>query len=108
MALPVVTGSENLPGAEYVSTVIRVKSVPAVYLVPILRPLLPQTAHLAALPCKNALLMVDSLANVRRIKTLVESLDTGEPVTPEKCDMRPPQAPVRDGAVSRETPAEPR
>jgi general secretion pathway protein D len=106
MSLPIVTGNENLPLGQYVTTIIRVKSVQAVSLVPILRPLLPQAGHLAALPCKNALIMVDTLANVRRIKSLIESLDTGEPVAPEKCDLRPPQ--VRDGAVSRETPAEAR
>jgi general secretion pathway protein D len=99
MGLPVVTGSENLPLAQFVTTVIRVKSVPAVYLVPILRPLLPQAGHLAALPCRNALIMVDTLANVRRIKAVIESLDTGEALPPEKCEFRPEPAPVpRDGS----------
>jgi general secretion pathway protein D len=104
-ALPIVTGNENLPGAQYVTTIIRVKSVQAAYLVPILRPLLPLVGHLAALPCRNTLIMVDTLANVRRIKALIESLDTGEPLSPQRCDMPPP---ARDGAVSRDAPAQAR
>jgi general secretion pathway protein D len=101
-ALPIVTGNESLPLAQYVTTIIRVKSVPPVFLVPILRPMLPQAGHLAALPCKNALIMVDTLANVRRIKALIESLDTGEPVAPEKCEYRPAAA---NGQVPSSTPS---
>jgi general secretion pathway protein D len=107
-AIPVVTASENLPLAQYVTTVIRVKSVSAVFLVPLLRPMVPQEGHLAALPCRNSLIMVDTLANVRRMKAVIDSLDTGEPLSPEKCDGNVVRAtpPVgRDGPVSRE-PAE--
>jgi general secretion pathway protein D len=85
-AIPVVTGSEHLPLEQYVTAVIRVKSIPASYLVPILRPLVPQAGHFAALPCRNALIMVDTLANVRRMKAVIESLDTGEPAPVEKCE----------------------
>jgi len=89
-ALPVVSASEDRPGDEYVSTVIHLKSVPATQLVPILRPLLPQQGHLAALPCKNVLIMVDTFANVRRIEALIQSFDTGEPYRTEKCEIKPP------------------
>jgi hypothetical protein len=30
--------------------------------------------------------MVDTFANVRRILTVIESLDVGEPYEPEKCE----------------------
>lgn len=43
--------------------------------VPILQPLLPQYAHLAALPEQNRLLIVDCYANVRRLTELLNTLD---------------------------------
>jgi len=84
LPVPVISGKEIRPDAEFVSKVITVKNVSAVQLVPILRPLLPQVGHLAAFPCNNRLLIVDMFANVRRIETLVESLDVGEPFKPPK------------------------
>lgn len=96
-ALPVVSGNEKLPGALFVTALIRVKSVPSVQLVPILRPLLPQAGHLAALPCRNTLIVVDTFANLRRLRSLIESLDTGEALPAEKCEM--PPAPLRQGPV---------
>jgi general secretion pathway protein D len=63
-----------------------VKSVPAAQLVPILRPLLPQQAHLVAIACTNVLVIVDTFANVQRIEKLVRALDTaGEPYKSDKC-----------------------
>jgi general secretion pathway protein D len=43
--------------------------------VPILRPLLPQYAHLAALPEQNVLVIVDRYANVKRLTEIVLALD---------------------------------
>jgi general secretion pathway protein D len=82
---PLVTGNEKHPDAEVVSRVIKVKNLPAPALVPILRSLLPQNAHLAAMSCTNEILIVDSYANMRRIESLIASMDTGEPFTPPKC-----------------------
>jgi general secretion pathway protein D len=48
MPVPQVFGKENHPDAEYVTRVIPVKNLPAASLVPVLRALLPQNAHLAA------------------------------------------------------------
>jgi general secretion pathway protein D len=86
MPLPLATGKESYADAEYVNRLIVLKSSPAAQLVPVLRPLLPQYAHLVAFPCKNALLLVDSYANVRRIEQIVRALDTGEPYTPPSCN----------------------
>jgi type II secretory pathway component GspD/PulD (secretin) len=80
-----VSGKETRPDAEFVSKVITVKSVPATQLVPLLRPMLPQSAHLVALPCVNKLLIVDTFTKVQRIQAIIDALDTGEPYTPEKC-----------------------
>jgi type II secretory pathway component GspD/PulD (secretin) len=80
-----VSGKEVRPDAEFVSKIITVKSVPAAQLVPILRPLLPQAGHLVALPCANKLIIVDTFANIRRIQSIIDALDVGEPYATEKC-----------------------
>jgi len=93
MPLPLAVGREKYPEAQYVTRVIAVKNLPAASLVPILRPLLPTHGHLAAVICGNALLMVDSFANVERIEKLVASLDVGKPYTPRPCESEPVPAP---------------
>ena len=78
-ALPVATAKDNFPDAQFVTTVVAVKSVPAPQLVPILRPLIPTYGHLAAMPCINSLLiLVDNFANVKRLEKLVAALDVGK------------------------------
>lgn len=57
-------------------------------LVPLLRPMIPQYGHLAALPCVNKLIMTDTFANIRRMEAVIDSLDVGEPYKPEKCEAR--------------------
>ena len=84
--IAIVTGKEAHPDAEYVTKTFTVKNVPAVQLVPLLRPLLPQVGHLVAFPCTNTLMIVDTFGNVQRIEKLVQSLDVGGPYTPPKCD----------------------
>jgi general secretion pathway protein D len=84
MALPIADGDRH-PLAEYVTRIVSVKSIPAGQLVPLLRPLLPQHAHLVALPCTNNLIVVDTFGNIQRLEQLVKSLDRGEPLVPEKC-----------------------
>lgn len=84
LPVPLISGKEVRPDAEFVSKVISVKNVSAPQLVPILRPFLPQQAALVAFPCNNRLLVVDIYANVRRVEALVESLDVGEPYKPPK------------------------
>jgi general secretion pathway protein D len=86
MPLPIVSGREQHPTAEYVTRTLTLKNVPAAQLVPILRPLLPMQGHLVAFPCTNMLMIVDTFGNVQRIEKLVQSLDVGGPFTPPKCD----------------------
>ncbi len=66
----------NIPDDEWVMRVIEVPRAPQ--LVPILRPLLPQSAHLAAFATEDGsagkLVIVDTYANVRRITELVNQL----------------------------------
>jgi general secretion pathway protein D len=63
-------GSEEL-----VTQVIAVKNVNASQLVPVLRPLQPQSAHLAAYPSSNILIVSDRASNVNRIMRIIERID---------------------------------
>jgi type II secretory pathway component GspD/PulD (secretin) len=76
--IPTITSKDTRPASECVTQVIPLKYVSAAQLVPILRPMLPQYAHLVALPSANSLIVVDRFANVRRIEAVVKSLDTPE------------------------------
>jgi general secretion pathway protein D len=88
-ALPLVAGTATYPDAQYVAAVIPVRKMPAASLVPILRPLLPQQAHLAAAICSNAILMVGTYANIKRIESIIAALDTGDPYKADRCDNAP-------------------
>jgi general secretion pathway protein D len=63
-------------GADFVTQAIVLNNVGATQLVPALRPLLPQSAHLAAIPAANALLIADRATNLARITSIVRRLDT--------------------------------
>jgi general secretion pathway protein D len=98
---PIVTGSETRADAELVTRIIPVRNMPAAMLVPILRPLLPMQAHFAASTCTNVLIVADTFGNVRRIESLVQALDKGEPYQPGKCEPAGP-ATAKEGPVDRE------
>jgi len=91
--LPIVTDNDKRPADEYVTTVIHVRSLSAAQLVPILRPMVPQQGHLAALPCSNDLVMVERFANVRRIEAVIKAMDTGAPIKTQSCDFTMPGRP---------------
>ena len=64
---------------EIVTQVMQVRNVSAGQLVPILRPMMPQAAHLAAYPAANMLIISDRAANVNRIMRIVQRIDrTGD------------------------------
>ena len=64
---------------EIVTQVLQVRNVSAGQLVPILRPMMPQSAHLAAYPSANMLIISDRAANVNRIMRIVQRIDrTGD------------------------------
>jgi type II secretory pathway component GspD/PulD (secretin) len=60
---------------EWVTTIVPIKTLPAAQLVPVLHPLLPQNAQLSAVTARNALIIADRSANVRRLVEIVRSLD---------------------------------
>jgi general secretion pathway protein D len=69
---------------EYVTVMITAKNMCVMQAVPVLRPLMPQAAHMAAYGQSNTLIISDRAANARRIVDMVERLDKLAPAG-EKC-----------------------
>ena len=69
---------------EYVTVMFQAKNMCAAQAVPVLRPLMPQAAHLAAFPQANTLLISDHAGNARRIIDMAERLDKAVPAG-QKC-----------------------
>jgi type II secretory pathway component GspD/PulD (secretin) len=94
MPLPLATGKDTFPDAQFVTAVVPVKNTMASGLVPILRPLMPTHGHLAAMPCVNSLVLVDNFANAKRLEKVIASLDVGTPYVPRSCDGEPAHPPA--------------
>jgi general secretion pathway protein D len=62
-------------GADIVTQTIQLANVGAAQLVPLLRPMMPQYAHLAAHPSANILILSDRANNLARIVDIVRRLD---------------------------------
>ncbi|EKF74448.1 general (type II) secretion pathway protein D [Alcanivorax hongdengensis A-11-3] len=75
--LPLV-GAGKDTGEELVTRVIPVKNSPVEELVPVLRPLVPQYGHLAAVSSANALIISDHLDNIRRMEAIIANLDNAD------------------------------
>ena len=60
---------------EMVTQVVDVKNVSAAQLVPILRPLMPQFAHLASYTPSNLIILSDHASNVNRIVRIIRRID---------------------------------
>jgi general secretion pathway protein D len=72
---------------EWVTLLLQARNACAAHLVPILRPLMPQAAHLAADPASNHLVVTDRAVNARRIATLVDKIDAAAPAGRRCADM---------------------
>jgi general secretion pathway protein D len=60
---------------EVVTLVLQAKNACAAQFVPVLRPMMPQAAHLAAEIQSNSIIISDRAANARRLGSLFEKLD---------------------------------
>ncbi|WP_313025780.1 type II secretion system secretin GspD [Pseudomonas lopnurensis] len=65
-------------GDQLETRLIQVQHTSAVDLIPLIRPLVPQYGHLAAVSSANALIISDRSANIARIQDLVRQLDQAE------------------------------
>ncbi|MEQ8517314.1 MAG: secretin N-terminal domain-containing protein, partial [Chromatocurvus sp.] len=75
-SLPVDDENGSRVSDEYVTQVIRLDNISASKLIPVLRPLVPQQAHMAAYAPSNAIIMSDTGANIRRITEIIQRMDT--------------------------------
>src|SRR3954468_4274753 len=60
---------------ELITQVVAVENVNAAQLVPVLRPLMPQAAHMAAYPNGNILILSDRASNVSRLMRIIKRID---------------------------------
>ena len=70
----VISGT-SIINDEYVTQVIRLENVSAAKLIPVLRPLVPQQAHMAAYAPSNAIIISDIRANIDRIAKIIDRMD---------------------------------
>jgi general secretion pathway protein D len=74
-AVPTVGRTGEQTDGQTVTRVIQVSNVAAAQLVPILRPLMPQEAHLAAYAPTNVLIASGTAANIDRMVDLIRRID---------------------------------
>ncbi|WP_078084773.1 type II secretion system secretin GspD [Microbulbifer mangrovi] len=74
-AIPVIDDQTRAPGEALVVRTVRVENISAAQLIAMLRPLIPQTGHLAAYADTNTLIVADRAANIDQIVRLIKQLD---------------------------------
>lgn len=70
-----VTSQSNLGSDAYITQVIQLYNVSAAKVLPVLRPLAPQHAHLAAYDPSNAIIISDTVANIERLRDVIKRID---------------------------------
>ncbi len=70
-----VTNYDNLGNDSYITQVVQLYNVSAAKVLPVLRPLAPQHAHLAAYAPSNAIIISDTIANIARLKDVISRID---------------------------------
>ncbi|WP_328592268.1 type II secretion system secretin GspD [Parahaliea maris] len=60
---------------EYVTQVMKLENISAAKLIPVLRPLVPQQAHMAAYAPSNAIIISDIASNIDRISDIIKRMD---------------------------------
>ncbi|MFV0277715.1 MAG: type II secretion system secretin GspD, partial [Parahaliea sp.] len=60
---------------EYVTQVMKLENISAAKLIPVLRPLVPQQAHMAAYAPSNAIVISDIASNIDRISDIIKRMD---------------------------------
>ena len=73
--VPLIENQDLLSNDEYVTQVIRLDNISAAKLIPVLRPLVPQQAHMAAYAPSNAIIISDIRSNIGRIVEIIQRMD---------------------------------
>lgn len=72
----------------FITQVIQLKNIDAAKVLPVLRPLVPQHSHLASYPDSNAIVVSDTYANIKRLREVIEKIDTAALPTTEVIDLK--------------------
>ena len=72
---PIQVNKSTGDNSEYITEVIQLKNIEAAKVLPVLRPLVPQHSHFAAYAPSNAIVISDSVANIQRVKNVIEQID---------------------------------
>ncbi|MEK9933084.1 MAG: type II secretion system secretin GspD [Luminiphilus sp.] len=81
--VPIMANQSAVGSDEYVTQVIRLDNISAAKLIPVLRPLVPQQAHMAAYAPSNAIIISDIRSNIGRIVEIIERMDRSAVQTTE-------------------------
>ena len=81
--VPIMEDQPAVGNDEYVTQVIRLDNISAAKLIPVLRPLVPQQAHMAAYAPSNAIIISDIRSNIGRIVDIIERMDRSAVQTTE-------------------------
>ena len=81
--VPIMDDQSAVGNDEYVTQVIRLDNISAAKLIPVLRPLVPQQAHMAAYAPSNAIIISDIRSNIGRIVDIIERMDRSAVQTTE-------------------------
>ena len=68
----------RVQGEELITRVVAIQNSPVDELVPVLRPLVPQYGHLAAVSSANALIITDHAENIQRIEHVINLIDNAD------------------------------
>ena len=86
--VPIMEDQSAVGNDEYVTQVIRLDNISAAKLIPVLRPLVPQQAHMAAYAPSNAIIISDIRSNIGRIVDIIERMDRSAIQTTEIIRLR--------------------
>ncbi len=77
---------------DQITQVIQLRNISAAKVLPVIRPLVPSHAHLAAYAPSNAIIISDTSANIRRVRELINRIDTAAVDTTEVVSLEYAQA----------------
>ena len=81
--VPVSTSSTTGISDAYITEVIVLSNISAAKVLPVIRPLVPQHAHMAAYDPSNSIVISDTAANIARVKSVIAEIDRASIATTE-------------------------
>lgn len=82
--IELVQEGKDYPLSQYVTEIIKIEKACAIKLIPLLRPLVKKTGHMAGLAITNTIVLTDKYSNILRIKGVMKAIDS-QFTKPGKC-----------------------